>query len=280
MVISFVVKDKTIFLVEETNPSIIVYVKDKDLGLDLEDYVIGVVAGEMPALFAEEALKAQAVAARSYAAYQLKNNLIDIGSSVSDQVFLTKIEMQNKWGSNYALYLNRVTSAVLETKNQVVKRDGKVLRTYYFAMSNGYTEDSQTVFRDTTFTGTESKWDNNLLNNFEVEKKYTAKEILKALKLSDSTIEIDSIDRSHTNHVIKIRINGKDFSGVDFRHKLGLRSTDFRITEIGNIFVITTRGYGHGVGMSQYGANGMAKEGYTYIEILSHYYNNSIVENI
>lgn len=281
---SFVVKDKTIFLDEKAeanlSPTVVVALKELNIAVDLDDYIIGVVAGEMPALFEEEALKAQAVAARSYAASKLKNQEITISPTINDQVFLTKAEMQAKWGSDYELFYNKIKKCVLATKDEVLKREDQILKTFYFAMSNGYTEDSLTVFNDTTFTSTESKWDNDSLANFEVKTRFTTTEIIKALKIAGESIQITNIVRNKTNHVEKITVNGQEFIGTKFRQALSLRSTDFMIEQDGNDYLITTKGYGHGVGMSQYGANGMAKEGYNYQDILKHYYNDVKIENL
>jgi len=280
---SFVVNNQDFFFNDEekqTEINYIVHLSDKNLSLDLEDYIIGVVSAEMPALFEEEALKAQAIAARSFALNKAKGNKITITSTINDQVFYDKEELTKRWQNDYDKYYKRITNAVKATERKVIKRDDKILRTYYFAMSNGFTKDSQVVFGETTFKGVKSKWDNEELNNFIYEKSFTAEEILKALGLPFQTLNFNTIKRHPTNHVDKITVNNKEYTGIDFRHRLGLRSTDFNINLIGNNYLIVTKGYGHGVGMSQWGANGMAKEGYKYLDILQHYYQNVEIVNI
>ena len=275
---SFFNKETTFFHLSEmeninNENKIIVYIKDKDLYLDLEDYVVGVVAAEMPALFKEEALKAQAVAARSFAVSQASSNLITITSGVSSQVFQTKSELKDKWNDDYERYYERVKNSVQATESMVITRNGKILKTYYFSMSNGQTEDSITVFNENTFSSVPSPYENENLKNFKYEKQFSEAELLKLLGLK--YINIQNIDKNSTNHVNAITISGKTYTGIEFRSLLNLRSTDFDINKIGDKYIITTRGYGHGVGMSQYGANEMAKNGYNYKEILNYYYQNT-----
>ena len=256
---------------------IIVHLIDKDLYLDLDDYVVGVVASEMPALFEEEALKAQAVASRSYAMNRCKDNIIEISSSINDQVYSTNYELYSKWNEKYDEYYQKINNAVDMTKNKVVSRDGKILKTYYFSMSNGYTEDSQTVFKETLFTSVESPLEKNL-GNFIKKKDFSKDELLSLLNVTN--ISIGKIILNETNHVDKIFINDKEYSGIEIRKLLKLRSTDFEIKEKGDIFTFITKGYGHGVGMSQYGANEMAKQGKKYEEILMYYYQNTEITNL
>jgi len=276
---SFVVKYKTPFLPEEKieeQTNYIVYLTDKEIGVDLDDYIIGVVAGEMPALFEKEALKAQAVAARSYF---LSRNNINITSTTNDQVFLTNEEMRARWKDDFDKYYQRIKEAVISTNNEVIKREGNILMTFYFSMSNGFTKDSKAVFNQDLFISTESKWDNENLRNFVYEKHVTESEIKKAFNV-DKTPVINIKKRSKTNHVEEVIVNGKSYTGIQFRKKLGLRSADFHIKKENNGYIITTRGFGHGVGMSQHGANGMAKDGYNYIDILKHYYNDIEIINL
>lgn len=254
------------------NNNIIVHLKDKDLYLDLEDYIVGVVSAEMPASFNIEALKAQAVAARSYVMSKEKNNYIEISSTISDQVYQENYVLLNKWKDKYNYYYDKIYNAVLDTKGEVVCRNDKILKTYYFSMSNGKTENSKSVFNESTFVSVDSPYENNSLKNFEVKKQFKEDELLDLLDLE--TIEVQDIKRNNTNHVDTITISNKTFKGTEFRKLLNLRSTDFDIVKNENEYLITTRGYGHGVGMSQYGANEMAKKGYSYRDIINHYYQN------
>ena len=269
--------NKATFLFSNNEKTIIVHLTDLDLYLDLNDYVTGVVASEMPALFNEEALKAQAVAARSFATSKIENNFLELTSGISDQVYSPNFKLKEKWNDHYNKYYNKIYNCVKSTHNEVIKRDNKILRTYYFSMSNGYTENSQTVFNDTTFTSVKSL-ENENTPNYKFQKTFSAEELQKILNISN--IDIQSIERSNTNHVSTITINNKIYTGIQFRKLLNLRSTDFTIQKQDNNYIITTIGYGHGVGMSQYGANQMAKEGSSYKEILNHYYKNTEISEI
>ena len=245
---------------------------NEETKLNLEEYIIGVVAGEMPASFEVDALKAQA--ARSYALSKINTatTSYDLLTDVSNQVYITTTDMQEKWGSDYEYYYNRIKDAVLETKDLVMEYDGEVISAYYFAMSNGYTEDASLVFGETHdyLESVDSTWDENV-KNFEVTTTFSKEEFCEKLSLDCSNIAIENIVRSATNRVNSITINNQEFKGTKIRSLLNLRSTDFDI-DITDKVTITTKGYGHGVGMSQYGANEMAKKGYTYEEILNYYY--------
>ena len=147
-------------------------------------------------------------------------------------------------------------------------------------MSNGYTEDSIAVFKEGNLESVESKWDNATLNNFEVTTEFTTNELKDKLSITEENLNLKILTRSETNRVTKIQVNDKTYTGIEFRKLLTLRSTDFTLEKTNNGYNITTRGYGHGVGMSQYGANGMAKEGYTYDEILKYYYKDTEIKTL
>lgn len=267
-----------------TSPNIKVKKEDNNIEyLDLEEYVIGVVAAEMPASFNEEALKAQAVAARTYATYKMKNSKsnYDVVTSVSNQRYITIEEMKNKWKNEFDKYYAKVVEAVKATSGKIMFYNDEVIEAYYFSMSNGYTETANTVFNENRdyLQSVESNYDKNN-KNFLVVKDFTKEEVCLKLDIPCSYLIFKDIVRSDTNRVNYITVNNKVLKGTDFRHKLGLRSTDFTIVTNGNVVSITTKGYGHGVGMSQYGANGMAKEGYSYEEILKHFYKNIKISSI
>ncbi len=252
------------------------------LELELEEYVMGVVAGEMPASFEIEALKAQAIASRTYAMYKIlnNNNSYDVNSTVDDQVYITEQEMKEKWKDEFEYYYNKVKLAVTSTEDQIMKKNNKVFKAYYFAMSNGYTESSEAVFGEKITESVESPWDNNSLNKFIVTVSYTKDEMVNLLKINTNLDEIKIIKRDNTNRVEELSIDGVIFTGIKFRKLLNLRSTDFDIEESEGIYNVTTRGYGHGVGMSQYGANGMAKDNYNYQQILNYFYQNIEITTI
>lgn len=275
-------KKETVFLNEEKTVTIKNNETKEEKNLELEEYIIGVVAGEMPASFEIEALKAQAIAARSYAMNKINtsNETYDLVTDVTNQVYITTDEMKNKWQSEYDYYYEKIKNAVLETQGLVMKYNDEIISAYYFAMSNGSTEDVSLVFGESKdyLQSVDSSWDENV-KNFTVETNIKKEEFCKKLDISCDDIIIKDIKRSETNRVNEITINNKKFKGTEVRSLLNLRSTDFDI-EINESIKITTKGYGHGVGMSQYGANEMAKNGSTYEEILKHYYNNIEISKI
>ncbi len=251
-------------------------INDELLTLPLEDYVIGVVAQEMPASFSDEAIKAQSVAARTFALYNLQSKQY---LTTSMQAYISVEQMQEKWQDEFDYYYNKIKNLVLETKDLVLTYNGELIKSYYYAMSNGMTEDSLVVFNEDLpyIKEVESDYDNESLNKFKYDKVMSRQEFCNKLDISCNKITISSIKRDVSNRVTSLKINNKDFSGVEVRQLLDLRSTDFAIS-IDEYVTITTKGYGHGVGMSQYGANGMAKDNKNFVEILQHYYQNVEIE--
>ncbi len=252
---------------------------DKKIKKDLEEYVVGVVAAEMPATFSYEAIKAQAIVSRTYAYYKMQNNLgndYDIMSDISDQAYIDIDKMKEKWQEEFSKYYIYIKNAVNETKDEIILYDEKPIEAFYFSMSNGYTENASTVFQQDLpyISSVESTWDNNTLNNYEVSTELSTDEFCKKLDIHTLPIVINSQNKDSTGRTADITINNKNFQGTDFRKKLNLRSTDFSLEINDDIIIITTKGYGHGVGMSQYGANGMAKEGYNCYDIIKYYYKN------
>lgn len=290
VVISFK-KDKTNFYLDEKKvkeQNIVVRIKDAKTNniveMNLEEYLIGVVAAEMPALFHEEALKAQAVAARSYALYKINNTSknYDLVTDVTNQSYISIDEMKSKWNSDFEKYYQKISQCVNETKNEVIYYNNEIIEAFYFSMSNGYTEESSLVFKESEpyLISVKSTWDNENINGFFKEVVMNKNEFCQKLNIPCDNLIINDVERSSSNRVNKIIINNMEFIGTDVRKKLGLRSTDFNITISNDNVVISTYGYGHGVGMSQYGANGMAKEGYKYKDILKHYYVNTEISKI
>lgn len=253
--------------------------KSEAFSMDLEDYVIGVVAGEMPASFSVEALKAQAVASRTFALYKMNSNQnYVLSTTINDQVYLTKEDMQKKWGDDYEYYYNRVKKAVEDTSGEVLTYQGNLASTYYFAISNGYTDDALVVFQEDRdyLVSVDSSWDKNYQSYTSL---YTMdkNEFCNKLEISCENIQISQVKRADNHYVREITINDKTFTGIQVFQTLNLKSTDFTITVNNDTVDILTLGFGHGVGMSQYGAQRMANEGYTYEEILTHYYQNTKV---
>lgn len=242
----------------------------------LEEYVVGVVAGEMPVSFEMEALKAQSVASRTYVMRRLGGNgEYDVVDTVSNQVYLDDNTLKEKWKDNYVSYINKVRQAVNETSMECLEYDGELIDAMFFSTSNGYTEDSGEFFSMSLpyLKSVDSSYDKEVSSVFQDSKNISLQEFYERLGLSyQSSLKITDIARTNSHRVKSLKINGKEFSGKDVYYKLGLRSSDFVIDQVGSNVTIQTKGYGHGVGMSQYGALGMAKKGYSYREILMHYY--------
>ncbi len=243
------------------------------LSIDFEDYIIGVVAAEMPASFNIEALKAQSVIARTYA-LNLINNGRTLTSDNSTQNYIDINSMKSKWGNDFDKYYNKIKGAVNETKGITIKYNQELIDCVYHSTNNGYTEDSINVWGNDIpyLKSVESPWDKNVSSYLRTISISLEDFNLKLKTNISSDNQISILSRNSSNRVDNIMIGDKVFSGKDFRTILGLRSTDFDISITDNLVNITTRGYGHGVGMSQYGANGMALDGYNYKQILSYYY--------
>lgn len=260
--------------------------KDKIDEIELNEYVLGVLAGEMPISFELEALKAQAVASRSYVLKRLdynKDKDYDVVDSVTNQVYLDNEHLKKAWGDNYIKNINKLKTAVNETFNEYLECDGQIADALFFSTSNGYTENSELVFNFAVsyLKSVSSPWDKEVTTAFKTTKEMSLQEFYERLNLPyQEKIKIENIDRSATNRILKIKINNQEFTGREIYNKLKIRSTDFTIEQENTNVIITTIGYGHGVGMSQYGALGMAKKGYNYKEILTHYYQNTQIKKI
>lgn len=249
----------------------------------LESYIIGVVAAEMPASFSLEALKAQAVAARTFAYNKLQNGELNYDSLIYDkgQAYITLEEMRKKWNSDFYQNYEKIIEAVLSTRGEIVLYNNNPINAYYFSMTNGKTEESKNVFGEKPYlVSVDSSWDKNVAGNknesiIPIDKFKTVFGIN-----NDEPIMISDLSINETNHVNSLKINGKTYSGIDVRKKLNLRSTDFKIDINNDNVHIKTSGYGHGVGMSQHGANYLANSGKNYKEILSYYYLNTTIGKI
>lgn len=241
--------------------------------LNMTDYLIGVVSSEMPASFNLEALKAQSVLARTYAlkAKQTEKKLTD---TVSTQSYIDIDQMKNKWGNSFNTYYNKIKNAVENTNGEYLSYNGNYIEALYHSTNNGKTESSLDVFGNyyPYLISVSSEYDKNASSylrtiNMPID---TISNKLGLNLNNDSVISI--LSYTDGGNIKEININGNNFSGKKVRELLGLRSTDFDISISDNNANITTRGYGHGVGMSQYGVNGMANARYNYKDILSHYY--------
>ncbi len=239
----------------------------------LEDYIVGVVAGEMPASFNSEALKAQSVLARTYALKKIETNQV-LKDNTSNQVYKDIGQLKLMWGADFQTYYNKIKNAVSETESQYLTYNGTYIEAVYHSTSNGQTEDAIAVWGNSFpyLKSVDSHWDLDASSYLrETTKEFNILSSIIGLDFN-ATTNVEVLSKTSGNRIDKIKIGDNIYTGIELRSLLGLRSADFDIKTDGTIAVIVTRGYGHGVGMSQYGANGMAKEGYTYENILSHYY--------
>lgn len=256
--------------------------------VQIEEYVKSVVSGEMLVSFDDEALKAQAIAARTYiAAKRLRPCNIANGGDVCDtthcQVYINKDVRLEQWGSNAEEYWNKISNAVDNTKGMVLTYNNElVLYPQFFSTSSGMTENAVDVFSNSVpyLVSTESKGE-EIAPKYETEFPFNIPEFVNKIndKYKEASItsenlknNIEILSRSVAGGIKELRIGKTKVKGLDFRLALGLSSTNFEYFINENEIVFKCKGYGHGVGMSQWGANVMAKSGADYKDILTHYY--------
>lgn len=250
--------------------------KNKIEKIPLEKYLIGVLAGEMPVSYDIEALKAQAVAARTYTINKIEQNKekeYDVVDTTNDQVYKDEEELKNVWKENYQTNKTKILQAIKETRGEYLTYEGKPIHAFFFSTSSGTTENCKDVFGENLpyLVSVSSTWDESS-PSYKNTTVYTKQEFLEKLELPYNENINMQIERNETNSINKITINNKTLKGTEFRFKLGLRSTNLEIEQKENNITITSKGYGHGVGMSQYGAKELANNGYKYDEILKYYY--------
>ena len=268
------------------SPVITVSVKGEPAEMELEDYLIGVVAGEMSASSEPEALMAQAVAARTFAALHMQGRASCKSScTVCDdpgccQAYKSPAELESLWGQKYGENIEKIRAAVEGTKGLVAVYDGKLISALYHASSGPATESSEEVFAVALpyLVSVDSREGNSEMVTKQV---FTAAEIVSLInaaypeanmKLPLSEGDLDVWGRTESGRVQLIRIGETVIPGGALRKVLGLKSTAFEVKKDAGSVTFTCLGYGHGVGMSQTGANQMAKEGADFTEILKHFY--------
>ncbi len=252
---------------------------------DLEEYLVGVVSAEMPALYEIEALKAQAVAARSFVlSREDYQNPDHKGAAVCTdpshcEAYLSSDEAEKKWGAKSEEYLEKIKKAVYDTKGEYISYNGEIAVACFSAVSSGKTENAGDIWgTETPYLKSVDSPEDLSYKNFTAAVTVPIAETAK--KLGVGEISIGEILRTQGGSVKTVSIGGKTFSGTEIRSIFGLNSANFDISKTADSVVFTTRGKGHGVGMSQYGANEMAKNGKKYTEILLHYYSNVTIEKI
>ena len=262
--------------------------------MDMRDYIIGSVSAEVPASYNEEAIKAQALAAVTFAEYRKKNageeNIS--GADISDdsskhQGYMSKAEMQEKWGDAFDVYYEKIADCVDEVLGKVITYDGEPIMAAYHAISSGKTESAKNMWgKDIEYLrSADSSWDKDS-TRYSSEVVLTAQELAKKVSSIENSdfsedeenwIKIKSVSDSGT--VLEAEICGVKMTGMEIRNLLSLRSPSFDVEYNDGEFVFSVSGYGHGVGMSQNGANCMAQNGKTYEEIIAHYYPGTVIED-
>lgn len=269
--------------------------------MDFEEYIKGVVSAEMPVSFNIEALKAQAIAARTFAyANMIKNGGsgcekhkgADVCSSVHCQAYMTKEERFKNWDASSALKnWEKISQAVDETKGMVLIYNNQLARHIkYHSTSGGKTENSINVFgyQEPYLVSVESPFEEktpNYTSKVVIKKEdfvKRIKELNPSTKVSTTNLarQVKILEWTDGDRVKTIKIGDKTFTGIDIRWAMGLKSASFTINIDSKNVTFNVKGYGHGVGMSQWGANEMGKLGKKYDEILKHYYKGIEIKKI
>lgn len=258
---------------------------DKTVEMSVYDYLRGVVAAEMPVSFEPEALKAQTIAARTYLERALGESRHDNADICSDaaccQAYLSDDELKTGWGDGFDDYMDKISAAVAATDAQYLSYDGEPVLAAFHSSSAGATEDSGRIWSSLPYLKSVSSPENEeTVPNFVSSAEYSELDfrdtVLYECPEADMTGEASSwiggVRRNRSGRVESVAVGGVRIEGSRMRTLFKLRSTNFELEYSDGKFVFTVRGYGHGVGMSQYGANVMAKQGADCREILSHYY--------
>ena len=273
---------------EENGEAFRIKTKDKVVSLSAKEYTEGVVAAEMPVAYGAEALKAQSVAAYSFALYRKEHNKnadYDLTDSYkTDQSYLGEQELKDKWGDSYQANIEKIRSAVEAVSGEYLSYNGKPALTLYHALSCGKTNPCADVFGSEVpyLVSVNSKSD-ALSPDCKSEIKIKEDDLSKKLAgfgsgNKDAALRIGKTGEGGS--VKEVKLGGKSVSGAKFAALLELPSPNFTVKHSSGTYIFICMGKGHGVGMSQYGANAMAAEGKTWREILEHYYTGcEIVKN-
>ena len=261
--------------------------------LDLNDYLWGVVAAEMPASFAQEALNAQAVAARTYALNKAGRAAGHPEAELCTdyaccQAWIARETARGNWGENALAYTNKITAAVAETNNEVILYEGQLIDAVFHSSSGAATQDAVEVWGNSVpYLQSVDSPEGEEVPNYYSEAVFPAQAFRDTFLAArpEAVLEgeppqwIGDTVYTEGGSVHTIVIGGVTVTGAQAREIFGLRSACFTVTPTAEAVTFSVTGYGHGVGMSQYGANAMAQQGKTYEEILRHYYTGVTVEN-
>ena len=265
--------------------------------INLDEYLYGVVSAEMPASFEEEALKAQAVVARTYTIYKIVNNdgkhdEADIcDDSTCCQAWISKEDRLEKWKEEEREeYWNKIVNAVNSTAGKIITYEGEPINAFFHSNSGGTTEAPINVWGGSGYPYLQSVSTSgeDAYSQYSSEAEFTKEEFEEKIKELHSDFKIDYKEKdcikieeyTEGNRVKNVKIGNLELSGVEVRNIFGLRSANFEITIEDDKIKFEVIGYGHGVGMSQTGADSLAKEGKTYEEIITHFYTGVKIENM
>jgi len=244
----------------------------------LEDYITGTVAAEMPASFEEEALKAQAVCARTYALRKLLDHKAypkhaDLSDDINScQAFIAEEEFLKRHANSKDLYL-KIQRAVKATRGEIMLYQGEPIDALYHSTCGGRTESAASIWgKDVPYLRSVKCRYCTKSSHYTSVQVFSVQELNQSLSLTDNNPTFKITDNTPSGRVKKVEINGREVSGEKLRQLLGLPSTwcDFKVEN--SRVEIQSRGYGHGLGLCQYGANGMAADGKDYHQILKKYY--------
>ena len=237
--------------------------------LDMNTYLIGVVASEMSPTYELEALKAQCVAARTF----VTSRNYQVDDTTNTQVYRDNNQLKEAWGYSFKTYYQKVKEAVLATEDEILTYHGEVISALFYAQSCGKSANAKDYFGSDIpyLVSVDSASDKQEVDHVQ-EVCIDVATFMQKLQLDDVPYRVDVPIRYASGYVNTWQINAQVFSGREVREALGLRSSAFEVTFDGNAFTFITKGFGHGVGMSQRGANAMAKKGFDYQQILKHYY--------
>ena len=297
-ILTLIISDKDNFPSIETMDYKIYYEQNGNKQiLDFDRYLIGVVAANMPAAYHIEALKAQAVISRTYALYNIsllsQENPYKKEFSTSELglSYIDPDEMERYWGNdNYINYFSKLENAIYATKDEIMVYEDDLVLPVFFGTGTGYTRSAKEAWGvDIPYlVSVSSKHDVTSVNYLRITEyepavlvgiltqKYPKADIDEKTFFQDVTVA----ERDSTGYVTKMNLGSLTVSGEEFAKVLGLKSNNFYIENYDGMARIICTGVGHGVGLSQYGANAMAQEGYTYDDILTHYYTGVKIINI
>ncbi len=264
---------------------------DKVLSVEDRDFLIRTLAFEMSPTYHAEALKAQAVAAYTYYGRRRLAQAESPDPSLKGAHFKAPVagfpqnysieKMREKWGNQFDTHYNKLAAAVDAVYGHYITADGQWIDACYFAISHGTTESAATVWgSDIPYLRSVASPADKLAPGYESTVTLTPDRVKAALLAHDSTLALSenpaswfgATQATATGSLKSVTIGNKTIPATAIRSALELRSTHFSVTYADNTFQFTTRGYGHGVGMSQYGADYLARQGYTWQEILQYYY--------